>query len=212
MKKAAQDLYRQYSTGELSGDALLAFEEQLKHDVVFREDFELYKGMESFVEERAKKGAALEVLRGVGRERGAEEDVGKKNKFGSTKLLIWLIPLLIIWTLGAWYANSKLQETRKHERMMAEYQYPPNRGTRSLEVASTKLDSAIHYFDLRRMAESEKLFLEILEQDSLHQDANRYMGHISFLKERDYSVSFSYLNKIRNLNKSDSLLIETLTN
>jgi len=94
------------------------------------------------------------------------------------------------------------------EELLASYEYPPNRGTRSLDISTTKLDSAIHYFDLRRMAESEALFLEILKIDSLHQDANRYMGHISFLKG-EYDESLFFLKNIT-LDSFDASLLVVL--
>ncbi len=207
MKK--EELYRRYLAGELGGDQLLSFEQRLSEEVDFREDFELYKEMEGFVEERVKKMDALEVLRGVSSEQKSRIKNPRNNVIVSNKLLWFLIIPSLVGMFVAWLASSKMQEIKNRELIMAEYKYPPNKGTRSLEVAGTKLDSAIHYFDLRRMAKSEQLFLEILAIDSLHQDANRYMGHISFLKGADNKSKY-YCSKLDRLIYQDSILLKLL--
>ena len=125
MKKAAQDLYRQYSAGELSGDALLAFEEQLKHDVVFREDFELYKGMESFVEERAKKGAALEVLRGVGRERTNNVVLQQPEEKSGLAKWIYLLVALGLGVLATYvFTKNTIENPISYAELYVEPTWP----------------------------------------------------------------------------------------
>ncbi len=205
MKPEHQVLYEKYLQDTLKEEARAAFQKRLAEDADFRREFELYQEMEGFVGERVEKGKALDVLREVGRERKEGEKEQKLNK-PQRRNWLWLIAVLSVLALVSFYLIEQNNKNRKHQELLASYEYPPNRGTRSLDISTTKLDSAIHYFDLRRMAESEVLFLEILKIDSLHQDANRYMGHISFLKG-EYRKSKDLLAKLRNIKKTDQYLI-----
>ena len=150
------------------------------------------------------------MLREVGRERKGGEAEQKLNK-PQRRNWLWLIVVLSVLALVSFYLIEQNNKNKKHQELLAEYEFPPNRGTRSLDIATNKLDSAIHYFDLRRMAESEALFLEILEKDSMHQDANRYMGHITFLKG-EYDESVGYFETLKNLNYIDKITLNRLTN
>ncbi len=205
MKPEHQVLYEKYLQNRMEGGSREAFEKRLVEDAGFRREFELYQEMEGFVGERVEKGKALDVLRGVGRERKGGE-VELKLKKPQRRNWLWMILGLGVLTLVSFYLIEQYNKDRKHQELLASYEYPPNRGTRSLDIATTKLDSAIHYFDLRRMAESEALFLEILEMDSLHQDANRYMGHIKFL-EGEYEKSLFFLKNITLDSFDASLLV-----
>jgi len=207
MKPGDQILYEKYLQDTLKEEARAAFQKKLAEDADFRREFELYQEMEGFVGERVEKGKALDVLREVGRERKEGEKEQKLNK-PQRRNWLWLILGLGVLALVSFYLIEQYNKDRKHQELLASYEYPPNRGTRSLDISTTKLDSAIHYFDLRRMAESEALFLEILKIDSLHQDANRYMGHISFLKG-EYDESLFFLKNIT-LDSFDASLLVVL--
>lgn len=204
MKEAQQILFDRYLSGSFSSTEKTDFESRLKSDGGLREEFELYQEMNVFLEDKKEKGSALEVLREVGR-----DDWNKAQRLKKNNLALFVIPFLFVALGIAWFGYNKAQKTKRHRILLAEYEYPPNKGTRSLEIASTKLDSAIHYFDLRRMEESEKLFLEILAEDSMHQEGNRYMGHISFLKNK-HKLSSNYLKKINRPSYEDSLILKLI--
>ena len=208
MKPKHQILYEKYLQDSLKEEARAAFEKRLAENVDFRREFELYQEMEGFVGERVEKGKALDVLREVGRERKGGEAEQKLNK-PQRRNWLWLLVVLGVLALVSFYLIEQYNKNRKHQELLAGYEFPPNRGTRSLDIATTKLDSAIHYFDLRRMADSEKLFLEILEKDSMHQDANRYMGHISFLR-KDYMKAKIRFSVCKNLSEFESGLHKKL--
>ena len=200
MKRESQELYRQYLNNDLTGDDLSAFENRLATDVEFKRDFALYKEMEGFLDAQTKHGEALSVLKDVGAEMG-----GDKVERGSRKMKWWLVAAALVIGIGGWYVFQEYQATKYHENLLAKYIYPPNRGTRSVESASTKIDSAIYYFDLRRMDDSKALFLEIIETDSLNKDANFYLGHIYF-HEKNYLKTLFFLEKTETIEPLEKML------
>ena len=183
-----QDPYlhiEEYIAGNLSVEDNNAFEEAMGSDERLRqavEDFDLVGLIgEALLEE--------EIAGIVGEEVGIVEEENKKK---STWLwiLTFLGTALMAWIFWPKADNEPTLEDR-HERLMVQYVYPENRGTRSLSKAVTKLDSAIYLFDLRKFDNSRILFEQVLEKDSLNQDANFYMAHISFLNI-DYNEYCEY--------------------
>jgi len=218
MKASDQKIFRDYLSGKLSGTSLTNFELQLKQDTQFKSDFELYKSLEGFVEEKVSKEEALEILRDVGREErkdGKQTDisfgVNKKGEqiLARRKMVGVGIFGLALLLCSLWYFIDQKKFAQRHNELLAMYKYPPISTTRSVEIPKTKLDSAIHYFGLRKMHKSEVLFLQILNTDSSHQVSLRRLAHINFL-DKNYEQSRKYLHKINSLNKEDSILITLL--
>lgn len=198
-------LFERYLNGELNQEEARDFEQRLKDEDVFANAFEEYREMMGFLDEKVEKEDALDVLREV------HGDVATtKSRIVNIRFFRVAIASVLLILIGFFVVNE-YKENKRVERIMAMYEFPPNKGGRSVDMAQTKLDSAIWYFDLRDFDNSEILFLEILEQDPTNQEANRYMGHISFLNE-EFIGSREYFEKLNRYHKQDSITISLLEN
>lgn len=189
-------MFERYLNSELSETEKQTFEKRLQTDPSFHEEFEMYKEMMNYLDERVKNDKQLQSLNAV---RKAESSHVKSWKW------IWIICALLVLAFCIFYGTRQYHQNKKFDRMMAEYVFPPNESVRSVESASSKLDSAIWYFDIRDFEKSERLFLEILQEDSLNQQANRYMGHIMFAREK-FDKSLFHFN---NIETNDSISSRT---
>lgn len=96
---------------------------------------------------------------------------------------LWFIILGVIFAVLALLLYSLYESENadvQYATFMETYEFPENRGTRSAELISTKLDSAIYFFDLRRFGDSEKLIDEILISAPDNEDAIFYKAHLLF--------------------------------
>ncbi len=204
MNEENQIIFERYLNNALTAEEETTFLARLEVDKTFKQDFELYKEMNGFLEEQVRHHDALDVLRDVHKEETSIPELVPKRKTYWVWALI-VVALLIL----TFYGYSVIKQTQRVNKIMAMYEFPPNSGVRSADMAQTKLDSAIWYFDLRDFDKSKKRFLDILEQDSTHQEANRYMGHIMFL-EKEFDTSLEFFNKVNGKNRFDSMTISLL--
>ena len=170
---------------------------------MFREEFELYKEIENFVQERVENKEAMSALQEV----AAQERQGPVDQIKSgsnTKWIILVLALgltaLLISMMGQGISDSK------HKELMAMIYTNTSSSSRSAERPTATLEKGIHFFNLRRMEESKELFTTVLAQNPNDEVSNRYMAYI-FFSEREYKQSLNHLKKIKQLTAVDISLL-----
>lgn len=199
MNEAQQILFEKYLNGELNSEETAAFEARLKSEDKLKEDFGLFQSMNAFTDEKAKNKNALDALKEV---HTTETNTVHENIVTSVKsqkrfnikrfAIIALVLSAIAFILYQKMIKSVGQGNLYAEIMENHYDLPPNQGTRSLSPNSTKLDSAIHYFDVRDFEKSRETF-QIFDNND--EEKQYYLAHIYFL-EQEYKQCINWFDQI----------------
>lgn len=147
MKAEDQILFRKYLAGELSSDELSAFEGRLSAEARFSQDFNLYKEMEGFVGEQVEKGAAMDVLREVGKEERGDTKSGVSSKVEGEGIVekemvvgrrrwIWLVLGLGMLGIAAYFLiGFEDNETLQYVDVYVEPNWPVERSGDGSEIS-----------------------------------------------------------------------------
>lgn len=125
-----------------------------------------------------------------------EKPVAKETGHnGINKWWIVIGILLMASIVYILFQQSKVNNSElKYAALYELYEFPENRGTRSGELVSTKLDSAIYYFDLRNFELSEDLIDQVLNESPNNDDAVFYKAHLLF-HSRDLDAAEEWTEK-----------------
>ena len=176
MKEARQILFQNYLSDGLTSDEKKRFESQLASDSVFRMEFELYKEMNVFLEDRKDKGSALEVLREVGGEvKAPQRNLGLLWKAALGLLLITLVGFLII------KFNKDNSEPPAYAQLYVEPTWPIERSDAkdSISIAVAKylhgdLASATKELRVMQTEDSHYWLTEIYAKEMVHDSVVKY--------------------------------------
>lgn len=128
----------------------------------------------------------------------------RKSSDGSPiKWYILLALLLLSILTSIWYMKekNKMDEPESPDQMFAAlYEAPATQNSRSASELNNIVDSAIYYFDSQLDQNSYHLFSRILSTDSLHVQANRYLGHLE-LKKKNYKEAYDYFQRVYSINE-----------
>jgi len=201
-----QILFEGYLQSRLKSEALNEFKARLTEDNLFREEFELYKEMENFMQEHVDNKEAMSALQEV----AAQERQGPVDQIKSGRNMKWIILVLVlgltallISIMGQGISDSK------HKELMAMIYTNTSSSSRSVELPTATLEKGIHYFNLMRMEESKELFTTVLAQNPNDEVSNRYMAYILF-SEREYKQSLNHLKKVKQLTAVDISLLDII--
>jgi len=221
MKPEDQVLYEKYLQDSLKEEARAAFQKRLAEDADFRREFELYQEMEGFVGERVEKGKALDVLRGVGRERkeGEKESVENFKKGQSNgRLISFVVVGIILGGLLTWVISSTLnQPVAKAEfaELYVEPAWPVERGTNdSIQLAISiylngNINKSISLLKEVRSKESNFWLTEIYVREKLFEKALNEMPKNNF--EKLYRDRLFYLEILSlHMSNHDDILTQRL--
>lgn len=197
MNEAHQILFEKYISGRLNEAETTDFEARLNSDPSFKEDYELFQTMDAHSSEKSRNKSALDALNEVHEEETDNLHDNIASAVKTQKGFNFKLYLIILAVLGAiaFFAYKKLMKTSGESVLYAEimenhYELPANRGTRSLSPNSTKLDSAVYYFDLRDFDTSQQLFEDL---DATFKERIFYLSHIHFLKQ-DYKACIRWID------------------
>lgn len=201
-----QILFEGYLQSQLKSEALNEFKARLTEDSLFREEFELYKEMENFMQEHVDNKEAMSALQEV----AAQERQGPVDQIKSGRNMKWII-LVLVLGLTALLISIMGQGTSdsKHKELMAMIYTNTSSSSRSVELPTATLEKGIHYFNLMRMEESKELFTTVLAQNPNDEVSNRYMAYILF-SEREYKQSLNHLKKVKQLTAVDISLLDII--
>lgn len=199
MKEADQILFERHLKNELSSDEQTSFDRRLKEETSFRSSFDLFKEMNNYLDDKSNHQTAINTLNEV------HQKATKKNK-SFFYLSAFLAAVALIAIL---YSVKTKKENTRSSRQLALYEFPDNKGTRSLTPGATTQDSAIYYFDLRKFDLSIPLFKRILNSEPNNEIAHRYLAH-NYFNLTNYSAAKVHASKIIHKEKEDSLLITIL--
>lgn len=134
MKETDIILFEYYLSDQMSREERVAFEARLASDVEMKADYDLYKSMDGYVESTAEKGAALDVLREIGREKRSDElnDSGRlqeeKNKTIITrKKWKWVFVGIALLVVSIFYLSNTSHETPTYAELYVEPSWPIER-------------------------------------------------------------------------------------
>lgn len=140
MNQVDQDLFQKYLDGSLVEDQVRLFNSRLKSDAEFKENFELYKGMNSYLGEKIKHKDALEKLRSYRH----NEKISVENSSNKLWKFILVLGLLIALIIGWTYVNKPIQK-KTHQQLYAAYFDP---GEVSLSSRGNASDSLLQSFQI----------------------------------------------------------------
>ena len=204
MEAINQILFEDYLQSRLTHEALEKFTARLSQDSHFRKEFELYKELDYFIQERTDNIQALSAIEKISNEVRESPQDGIKS--GSS--LKWLLLVILLGMAALMITKMQGSSESRHNGLMAMYEPPlPSSNTRSGDIPIAILEQAIYYFDLRRWKESKDLFTTVLAKNPDNQVCNRYMAHISFV-EKNYKDSKRYLKDIKQPSHEDNMLLD----
>ena len=204
MEAINQILFEDYLQSRLTHEALEKFTARLSQDSHFRKEFELYKELDYFIQERTDNIRALSAIEKISNE--VRESPKDGIKSGSS--LKWLLFVILLGMAALMITKMQGSSESRHNELMAMYKPPlPSSNTRSGDIPTATLEQAIYYFDLRRWKDSKDLFTTILAKNPDNQVCNRYMAHISFV-EKNYKDSKRYLKDIKQPSHEDNMLLD----
>jgi len=183
MTEERQILFEKYIQGKLEANELVTFNDQLRSDASFKEEFELYKVMEGFVEEKVKNEGALGVLQKVHQVEIKKEAVNAKL----TPLKSFIIFFIVLATV---FAYLKLSKSSKQNAPLAmtyvDPNWPQERG-KTNDILANAASLALN----NKTTEA----ISILKKSSLSDFDKAYWISETFAKSNQFDSVIIYLPK-----------------
>ena len=173
-----------YCNGRLSEEEMKEMDSAMANDNDLRMAVENHDVVEKILDANIEDQLRAQVEAVQSKLDSSEQgdDVLVKSKPKRFRLLFIILGLIfaVLAVLLLTLNKSEKVDDVQYATLLDSYEFPENRGTRSAELITTKLDSAIYYFDLRRFEDSEQLMDDILRTSPENRDAIFYKAHLLF--------------------------------
>lgn len=173
-------LFDTYLAGELSPTEKLSFEAELKNDSDLHKEFELYKEMNDFLDEKTSHAKALESISNV------RKDFSNSQPKKTTSNWMYILFGLILFALAAYFfmSNNKSSEPDFYAHYEAPI-WPNERG------GSNELEKGVQLFLNGNSQEGIEKLKEISDQSPI----NNYWIAEMYLAEENANGCLEYLMK-----------------
>lgn len=188
MKEAQQILFERYLKSELSDSEKNNLESRLNSDSELKRDFEIYKEMNVFLEDKTSKGEALQVLRDVG---GEERIPVRSNGFWWKATLGLFFILLLGFIINK--VSKDNSEPSSYAELYMEPTWPVQRSgvSDSISISIAKylqgdLNSATSELRALKTEDAHYWLAEIFAKEMVHDSVLKYASYkLSDITKRD---------------------------
>jgi len=206
MSAEAQELYGRCLRGELSGNALDEFQNRLRTDIDFNNDFQLYKEMEGFVEERVENMEALLTIRDINRNHSKQKLTVPKAK---PKFLNWTsfmvaasFLLLVFFAQGISYSDLYEDPIWLVERGGVQTEI----SDAVTEYLKGEKELAIQKLDSINSSESNYWIAEIYAKEMVGDSVLKYMSLTNQNNTRRDRINFIKIITLYNMNRKEEAI------
>jgi hypothetical protein len=198
MNNEQYDIIEQYLNGELSGEALIAFEEQLKNDNELAAELQLYKNIEHELKQSQQNEAEENALTATLKNLGAQHFTTTAKPAAKVAAMrrIWPYAAAAAIVIIFFISKTLFTSTTSSEKLYAEYAVPEKlsaivRGANNDSLTIT----AVNFFNQQSYIAALPLLKMITEEDTTHADLMLALG-ISQLQTGNAPASISTFEKL----------------
>ena len=180
-----QILFERFLDNALTPDELDAFNQRIESDADFKEAFEIFQQMQSFLGEKTAKSEALDILREVHDEKTAKASKPMLYYVAATLLII--IAFALLYTLKN---LNKAADRSNFAEILVEASWPESRGTTS------ELESLVIQY---RADKDPNTLDRIKNSPSIHSFSKYYWLSEIYIHEQNADSALEYIKRSQQL-------------